>query len=41
MNILYENFSCYDEKCQFCCNSKERNCRKCYDVYNLENGICI
>lgn len=20
-------------------NSKEGNCRKCYDVYNLENGI--
>ena len=22
-------------------NSKEGNCRKCYDVYNLENGIWI
>ena len=39
--IINKNYSCYDKKYQYCSNSKEGNCRKCYDVYNLENRICI
>ena len=39
--VINDNYSCFNNKCQFCSNSKEGNCRKCYDGYNLENGICI